>query len=300
MHAAGLHVIYRGNWNHWAGDYGVAKLSYSTSPAIPYESAGGLLAVLSGQDTTSYIGLTYQWILHHAGLFRDGDIFEPFGEPQNNGIANGPLGTSAAYCPKGVCQFPSTAAFNQWLSDFGLAEQAAFQSIGRNVRSGWFGLPSDSYTYVTRAALAHVDTYNMDHFTSDFIDFSSRIQATYKAYLKPIVVEWGDFQDRGAEPATARATDQFLGWLAKQPYIAGVEYWQLTGQGSNGPEAAVDYATGRMTPAGRMVAKWFGAMTSAGRPAAVPATGTSPPVARANSHAHAGSPLPGSLRIEVA
>ncbi len=262
IHAAGLHVMFRGNWNHWAGDYGMSKLSFSTSPVIAYESSGGLQAVLSGQDTSSYIGMTYQWILRHPDIFQDGDIFEPFGEPQNNGVADGPQGTSAANCPKGVCQFPSTDAFNQWLGDFEQADQAAFRQIGRKVESGWFGLAGDSYTYVTQQAMAYADTYNMDHFTHDFGNFTSLIQASYNTFGKPIVVEWGDFQDGGAEPETANTTDQYLGWLAQQQGIVGEEYWQLTGHGTGSSEAAVDFASGQMTPAGQVVAKWFGAMTA--------------------------------------
>lgn len=259
MHADGLHVLFRGNWNHWAGRYGERKLSYATSPAIPYESGGGLAAVLDGKDTSSYLGLTYQWILQHAGVFQNGDIFAPFGEPQNQGIAHGPKGTSAAYCPLNVCQFPSTPAFNQWLSDMAQAQQAAFQRIKKNVMCGWFGLAGDSYTYVTPSALVHSSVYNLDHFTISYNTFTTQIEASYHALQKPMVIEWGDTEDNGAEPVTANATDEFLGWLAHQPYIQGEEYWQLTGQGTNGPEAAIDFATGKMTPAGRILAKWFAA-----------------------------------------
>ncbi len=270
IHVAGLHALFRGNWNHWGGDYGQVKLSYSTTPAVPYESSGGVPAVLSGQDTTSYIGMTYQWILHHSDVFQNGDIFEPFGEPQNDGIVNGPAGTSAAYCPHGVCQFPSTAAFNQWLSDFAQADQAAFRAIGKDVASGWFGLAGNFYPYVTQSAMAFASTYNVDHFTTSFSDFTSAIQASYQAFGKPMVIEWGDFQDNGAEPATANTTDQFLGWLAQQPYIEGEEYWQLTGNRSNGPEAAVDFFTGQLTPAGQVLAKWFGTMANPPTPTPIP------------------------------
>ena len=262
IHLAGLHVLYRGSWNHWAGSFGQAKLSYSTSPAVPYESSGGLAAVLQGVDTTSYIGLTYEWILRHADLFQDGDIFEPFGEPQNNGITDGPRGTSAAHCPKSVCQFPSTASFNQWMSDFAQADQAAFKSIGKNVISGWFGLAGDSYTYVTPQALVYSGFYNVDHFTIDFTRFTSQLQASWNAFHKPIVVEWGDTMEGGAQPATANTTDRILGWLAQQPYIAGVEYWQLSGNTNTAPERAIDLSTGMPTSTGQVLAKWFGAMTA--------------------------------------
>ncbi len=261
IHAAGLHVLFRGNWNHWAGDYGQAKLSYSTSPAIPFETTRGPAAAQSGADVDSYIGLTYQWILHHAAPFQSGDIFEPFGEPQNDGIANGPRGTSAAHCPKQVCQFPSTAAFNQWLSDFGRADQDAFDAIGKKVTSGWFGLAGDSYTYVAPQALAYADVYNVDHFTIDFNRFTAELQASWNAFHKPIVVEWGDTEEGGAQPSTANTTDRIMGWMAQQPYIAGVEYWQLTGNSPTAPERAIDLRTGALTPTGRIVAKWFEAMT---------------------------------------
>lgn len=261
IHAAGLRVMYRGNWNTWAGDFGEPKLSYSTTPAIPYESAGGLSAVLDGTDTTSYIGKTYQWILSHAEIFQDGDIFEPFGEPENNGILNGPPGSSASNCPQNICQFPSTAAFNQWLSDFSQADQAAFNSIGKNVTSGWFGLAGDSYTYVTADAMSHSNAYNMDHFAQDYSDFTNLIQDSHNAFPSlPIALEWGDINGAdNTQQMVANTTDQYLGWLATQPYVIGFEYWYLCGQDNFAQSAAVDLYTGQMTPAGQIVAKWFAA-----------------------------------------
>ncbi len=263
MHAAGLHVMYRGNWNKWAGDYGQPKLSYSTNPAIPYESSGGLQAVLSGSDTSSYIGMTYQWIVSHPDIFQDGDIFEPFGEDQNNGIANGPQGTSAANCPKGICQFPSTPAFNQWIDDVVQAEQAAFRKIGKNVTSGWLGLSGDSYQYVTQNALSYTTAYNMDHFATSYSTFTFDIIASHNTFPdKQIVLEWGDINGADDTPqAVANTTDQYMSWLAQQSYVAGFEYWYESGQGNGARSAAIDYNTGKMTPAGQIVAKWFAVMT---------------------------------------
>ena len=259
MHSAGLHVIFRGNWNNFAGDYGQKKLSYSTTPAIPYETSGGLNAVLNGTDKTSYIGMTYQWILAHPGIFQNGDIWEPFGEAQNNGIANGPAGTSAANCPQNICQFPSTAAFNQWISDFSQADQAAFKAIGKNVTSGWFGLAGDSYTYVTKSAMAYSSAYNMDHFAQSYSNFTNLILDSHNAFPNmPMTLEWGDVNsaDNTAQ-LVANTTNQYLGWLVTQPYVTGFEYWYESGQGNGAESAAVDYNTGQMTPAGQIVAKYF-------------------------------------------
>ena len=161
-----------------------------------------------------------------------------------------------------MCQFPSTAAFNQWLDDFARAEGAAFQRIGKNVVTGWFGLAGDSYTYVTPQALAHAGVYNVDHFTIDFARFTTELQASWKAFHKPIVVEWGDTQEGGVQPATAATTDRILGWLAQQPFVVGVEYWQLSGNTPTAPERAVDLNTGMQTPTGQVVARWFAAMAA--------------------------------------
>ncbi len=288
MHAAGLHVIYRGNWNKWAGDYGMSKLSYSTSPAIPYEGSGGLQAVLSGQDTTSYMGMTYQWILNHADVFQDGDIFEPFGEPQNNGIANcaaqggygSCYGTSANNCPNGICQFPDVPSFNRWLSDFGQADQAAFQKIGKQVSSGWFGVAADTYTYAPAATWQHAGEYNMDHFAQSYASWTSGIVNSHNAVPSlPITLEWGDVNGADNTPQmVANTTDQYLAYLAQQPYVGGFEYWYETGQGNGAQSAAVDYNTGQMTPAGQIVAKWFAAMSGETQtPPAATATSTSVP-----------------------
>jgi hypothetical protein len=276
MHAAGLHVMFRGNWNHWYGSLGQAKLSYATTPAIPYESSGGVQAVVSGQDTSSYMALTYQFVLDHPDLFQDGDIFEPFGEAMDAGVVNGPAGTSPN-CPRGTCQFPSLAAFNQWLSDMTQVEQAAFQRIGKQVTTGWFGLQGISYQYTTASALQYSGTYNMDLFVHDLGSFASQATASYNRLQMPEVAEWGDIWDGGAEPQTANTTDQFLGWEASKPWIVGVEYWQMTGAGSNGPDAAVDYATGQMTAVGAVVAKWFSAMAGTSSPVPAPAATTGPP-----------------------
>ncbi len=269
IHAAGLNVIFRGNWNNWAGDFGRPKLSYSTNPSIPYEGPGGLAAVLDNSDTSSYIGMTYQWILNHADIFQDGDIFEPFGEPQNNGIAScapqagysSCYGTSAGNCPSGICQFPDVPSFNRWLSDFTQADQAAFQKIGKKVSSGWFGLAGDSYKYVDSTSLAYSNAYSMDHFAQSFAGFTSGILNSHGAFPSlPITLQWGDINGADNTPQlVAITTDQYLGWLATQPYVSGVEYWYLAGQDDLAQSAAVDINTGQMTPAGQILAKWFAA-----------------------------------------
>ncbi len=271
MHAAGLHVLYRGNWNKWAGDYGMSKFSYSTSPAIPYEGSGGLSAVLSGQDTTSYMGMTYQWILNHADVFQNGDIFEPFGEPQNNGIANcaaqggygSCYGTSANNCPNSICQFPDVPSFNRWLSDSAQAEQAAFQKIGKQVTSGWFGVAADTYKYAPAATWQYAGQYNMDHFAQSYSSWTGGITSSHGAVPSlPITLEWGDVNNAdNTAQMVASTTDQYMSYAATLPYITGFEYWYETGQGNGAQSAAVDYNTGAMTPAGQVVAKWFAAMS---------------------------------------
>jgi hypothetical protein len=78
----------------------------------------------------------------------------------------------------------------------------------------------------------------------------------------PITLEWGDINGAdNTRQLVAGTTDQYLGWLATQPYVTGFDYWYLSGQDNFAESAAVDLITDQMTPAGQIVAKWFAAMS---------------------------------------
>ena len=77
-HALGLHVWFRSHWNSWQSDYGFPKETPTTTPG---RQLGTAAAVLDGQDTTSYLALTYYWILDNPTYFQNGDIFTPAAEP---------------------------------------------------------------------------------------------------------------------------------------------------------------------------------------------------------------------------
>jgi hypothetical protein len=271
IRAAGMHVVFRDNWNTWAGDYGQPKLTYATKPAVPYETSSGLQAVESGRDTASYIGKTYQFILAHGSLFANGDIWEPFGEPMNNGIKNcaggggygNCYGTSAGNCPGGLCQFPSVPAFNQWLEDFTQADLHAFALLHKTVTAGWFGVAGDTYKYTNASTWQYASYYNMDHFAQSFSNFSSLLVTAHTAFPKlPITLEWGDINGKdNTRSLVATTTSQYMTWAAQQSWIKGFEYWYIAGNNNNAESAAVDYNTGQLEPAGLVVQRIFGQMS---------------------------------------
>jgi hypothetical protein len=298
IHAGGLHVIFRPNFNNFAGDFGQPKLSYLTTPAIPYETSGGATAVLNGTDTTSYIALTYAFILNHAGLFKAGDVFEPFGEASGQGFTNcaaqAPYGAcsspTGSSCPNGTCQFPDVTSYNQWIKDFIQVEQAGFTKLGIQVYSGWFGVFGSTYSFTQPDTWAAAGMYNMDHFattlygTSDST-FQGGLSAAHTAFpTLPISVEWGDINSadwnstthtanqncgpQANQDCVAYATDQYMGYAATLPYVTGFEYWYLNGTDGLAESGAINTTTGALTPAGQMVAKWFGTMSVA--PTATP------------------------------
>src|SRR5438094_3189914 len=58
LRSHGMHVWFRQQWNSWSGAYGSPKRTYSSRSPSPYETAGGVKAVLEGVDTRSYLSRT--------------------------------------------------------------------------------------------------------------------------------------------------------------------------------------------------------------------------------------------------
>ena len=156
--------------------------------------------------------------------------------------------------------------FNQWLSDFAQADQAAFTEIGVNVTSGWFGVAADTSTYTTLSTWQYSSLYDMDHFAQSYNDWSGGINNSHAAFpTLPIFLEWGDVNSAdNTSQLVATTTDQYMGYAATLNYVTGFDYWYETGQGEGAESAAVDYNTGVPTAAGLIVQKWFAAMTPPG------------------------------------
>jgi hypothetical protein len=106
-------------------------------------------AVLNGQDTTSYIYKTYNWLLSRRSIFEDGDVFSCFGEAEFDGIYDtNPFSSVIPYeCTStNTCQFPSLAAYNQWVRDFTGVLRAVFKGWGlNNVEVDWWSFSGGEY-----------------------------------------------------------------------------------------------------------------------------------------------------------
>ncbi len=153
-------------------------------------------AILNGQDTTSYLAKTYQWILAHPTAFRDGDVFSPASEPGNAGIL--------PYVVQTPWQFPSLAAYNQWLADITVVCRLAFQRIGKLVFVGLMA-PGGARAGASNEifpATAHIlgSPLSQDDYTQGPATIAARLTQMHQFWGSDMVLsEWG---------ANAEQTDQ--------------------------------------------------------------------------------------------
>lgn len=249
-----LHIWIRSHWLSWEGDYGVAKMTPTTSPAVALGTAS---AVLNGTDTTSYLGEMYLWILRRPpGFWRDGDILTPASEPQNVGIL--------PYCTA-PCMFSDASQFNQWLRDSMTVASAAFQRLGVHVSVGWWGLTCENAS-VEGATIRQMGVFVSDCYERDPAALVSKLEGLHAAYGVPVILgEWGDIWDTGAEPATANEVDAALSAVAASaPDVLGVNYFRDLG-GDQG-EGIVDGTTLTFNQAGLTVKARFAAMVPRATP----------------------------------
>ncbi len=265
-HALGLHVWFRSHWNSWQGDYNFPKETPSTSPGRALGTAG---PVLSGQDTTSYLALTYHWILSHPSYFRNGDIFTPAAEPENAGIA--------PYC-QGPCMFATVAVFNQWLQDSMTVDRAAFASLHVSVRVGYWGTSGwiASHGYLSQATVQAMGVLAVDDYLQSPAALAANLAQIEATYRVPLVVgEWGDIWDGGDQALMAPEVGAVMTAVSQLPYVTGFNYFRDIGYGQG--EGILNPSTLQLNASGAMVAHWFHVMGPVqGAPASEPAPQSRP------------------------
>ncbi|MBV9101582.1 MAG: hypothetical protein JO198_11145 [Candidatus Dormibacteraeota bacterium] len=243
IHAAGLHAWFRQTWNTWKGLYGERVLTYSTSPQIPYETSGGVNAVLSGVDSNSYLARTYRFIIGHPELFANGDIFTPQSEPDGAGIG----------CSK--CQFPSTSEYNRFLRDSMAVDRMAFADLGRNVTVGMWGV-SCTQLILDSTTVSQMGVVSTDCYMRSAAQLASALAGIHATYGVPVAVgEWGDIWDQAQQPALNNELNAVMSVLSSAPYVVGVNYWQAIG--GPGGEGLVDPANLQLNSAGGAVGAWY-------------------------------------------
>ena len=265
IRATGAHIWWRMVWANWQGMFGQPMLTFATTPAIPYATAGGAAAVLDGTDTTSYLARTYQFIVQHPTLFADGDVFAPVSEPSDAGVGPNPAGTPY--------QFPDLAAFQQFLPAMTTVCTAAFQAIGKQVTvglygSGWY----DDGVWLPASVAQAVGPFSIDDYTQDPAQMQQNLATLHDAWGLPIWVgEWGA-DGETTEDARVHLVDRMMRAIAALPFVPGINYfeaWSYPPQphdpsASNlGPagDGLLDRDTLAILPHGHMLAAWYRRMT---------------------------------------
>ncbi len=257
----GSRVWFRMGWATWQGWFGKPVLTYSTSPAVPYESPGRVWWVVNGQDKISYLAKTYQWILQNPSAFRDGDIFSPISEPQNGYIA--------PYFPAGASpQFPSLIAFNNFITDITVVCRLAFQTIGKKVTVGFYGCqgrPGDAdQLYLSTIRDIGPRAVSADLYYATPADMVLHLRVLHDYYRAPIILgEWGDIWDSTPDQAVQRVNTIYSA-VSRLPFVPGVSYFE--GVSHRGPVPAsndglVDPNTLQILPHGQAVGQWFARQT---------------------------------------
>ena len=262
-HALGLHVWFRSHWNSWQGDYGFPVETPTTSPG---RALGTAAAVLDGRDQTSYLGLTYRWILDHPAYFRNGDILTPAAEPENAGIA--------PYC-SGPCMFSSVAVFNQWLQDSMTVDRAAFAALHVKVAVGYWGDSGwlATHGYLTQATVDQMGVLAVDDYLKSPTALVANLNQIESTYRVPIVVgEWGDIWNGGNQALMVAEANATMSAVSHLGYVAGFNYFRdITPPGYITQEGIVNSSTLQLNPAGVAVSRWFHLMSpSAGVPPLMP------------------------------
>ncbi|HUY98375.1 MAG TPA: hypothetical protein VMW47_12285 [Verrucomicrobiae bacterium] len=245
-----LHVWFRSHWNSWEGDYNFAKATPATDPG---RQLGRAASVLDGRDTTSYLALTYHWILDHRSYFRSGDIFTPAAEPENAGIAHVDCGTPP-------CMFASVAVFNQWLQDSMTVDRAAFSQLHLDVRVGYWGTSGwlAANSVLSKATIFDMGVLDVDDYLQSPAALVANLTRIEGIYHVPLVVgEWGDIWSHGDQRPMVSEIRAVMSAVARLPYVIGFNYWRDTG----GQESIVNAITLQLTSAGREVAHWFRMMS---------------------------------------
>lgn len=212
IRANGLKVWHRHSWLSDEGWYGVPK-----------------------NTTNDRIDDTKNWILAHADLFKEGDIFCPKPEPQNMGVyginGNGD-------------RFKSVAAFNLWLQDMTKACKEAFTQLGLNVKVGYWGFDGfvvcgyNNPDWTGRTFLEPLTVQSMDNIVctdhypslvgkpmSDFINVFKKALPGAKLFI-------GENGSAAGGDTAAQFTSDYNACLADSVCV-GYNYWQLGPDGSS-------------------------------------------------------------------
>lgn len=199
---AGLHVWFRGNWSGWEGWFNYEK------NLTPEE----------------HIRKTEAFILTHADLFENGDIFSPIVEPENGGPFH-PVNTQE-----------KTHSLRTFLSNEQLVVKNAFASLGKEVTTSWISMSGGvAKSVIDRGTVSSLDnTVTLDHYTASREGMREYIRLFADPYKAAIVL--GEFGAPIPDINGSMTNDEqkvfvdslFWELFLNRSVITGVNYWTLS------------------------------------------------------------------------
>jgi len=220
-----LNVWFRGNFSGWEGwfDY----------PAISRED---------------HLAKTRQFIIKHANLFQNGDVFTSCPECENGG-------------PGDPRQTGDTAGYRQFLIDEFVTAQQLFRDMGKNVRANYFSMNGDVAEAImdreTTTALGGIVT--IDHYVATPLQLVKDIKTiAARSGGKIILGEFGapipDIHGAMTQDQQAKWLNDAFKLLVSTPDLVGINYWTNVGGSTQlwtedyQPKKAVDIVTSYFFP----------------------------------------------------
>lgn len=213
----GLNVWFRGNWSGWEEWFGYRRI-----------------------DRAEHIRKTEKFILEHASIFENGDVFSACPECENGGPGD-PRHNSDA------------VGHREFLIDEYRVTKDAFNKIGKNVASNYASMNGDVAKLImdrpTTRALDRIVT--IDHYVEDPEQLSKDIAVIAQISGGKIVLgEFGapilDIHGSMSEEEQAEWLKEALERLIETDTLVGINYWTNTGSstelwsGDGKPRAAAE------------------------------------------------------------
>lgn len=213
----GLKVWFRGNWSGWEKWFGYARI-----------------------DRVEHIRKTEEFILKHADLFADGDVFSACPECENGG-------------PGDPRRNGDPAGHKEFLINEYKITKEAFRRIGKKVASNYASMNGDvARVVMDRATTQALDgVVTIDHYVSTPEKLIEDIESIARVSGGRIVLgEFGvpipDIHGRLSEEQQAEWLKEALSKLIETDKLLGINYWTNTGSstqlwdGKGTPRAAVE------------------------------------------------------------
>lgn len=198
----GMKVWFRGNFAAWEGWFGYERFV----------------------DPFDHLALTSQFITNHPDLFEDGDIFTPAPEPENGGFGDPRQGGDIQQ------------KFFSFLPRSYQVCKNAFDSLGRDVRCGYFSVNGDVARLFTSEMVTQTGgVLVIDHYVGTAKELAEDIRAYHDQVNAPIVLgEYGapipDIHGELTQEEQAKLIGENLKELAKiNNMVQGINYWTAYG-----------------------------------------------------------------------